>query len=67
MKIRNFTHKGLRRLYGEDNAKGVPAAAVDKLRKMLAFLDGVDDPGNFGHFLHGRPICCPGTAREPGV
>jgi proteic killer suppression protein len=45
MKIRNFTHKGLRRLYGEDNAKGVPAAAVDELRKMLAFLDGVDDPG----------------------
>ncbi len=47
MKIRNFTHKGLRRLYEEDNAKGVPAAAADKLRKMLAFLDGMDDPGEF--------------------
>ena len=44
MKIRNFVHKGLKRLYEEDNAKGVPAAAADKLRKMLAFLDGMEDP-----------------------
>lgn len=44
MEIRNFIHKGLKRLYEEDNAKGVPAAAADKLRKMLAFLDGMNDP-----------------------
>jgi proteic killer suppression protein len=44
MKIRNFVHKGLKRLYEEDSAKGVPAAAADKLRKMLAFLDAMDDP-----------------------
>jgi proteic killer suppression protein len=43
MKIRNFIHKGLKRLYEEDNAKGVPAESADKLRKMLAFLDGMDD------------------------
>ena len=44
MKIRNFIHKGLKRLYSEDNAKGVPPDTVDKLRKMLAFLDDMQDP-----------------------
>jgi len=43
MKIRDFIHKGLTRLYEEDSAKGVPASSADKLRKMLAFLDGMDD------------------------
>jgi proteic killer suppression protein len=43
MRIRDFVHKGLKRLYEEDSAKGVPASAADKLRKMLAFLDGMDE------------------------
>jgi toxin HigB-1 len=44
VKIRNFTHKGLQRLYSEGNAKGVPSDTVDKLRKMFTFLDSMDDP-----------------------
>jgi proteic killer suppression protein len=44
MKIRNFVHKGLRKLYAEDSAKGVPPDTVDKIRKMFAFLDDMDDP-----------------------
>lgn len=43
MKIRNIVHKGLKQLYGEDVAKGVPPDTVDKLRKMLAFLDDMGD------------------------
>ena len=43
MKIRNFTHKGLKRLYAEDSAKSVPPDSADKLRKMLAFLDDMQD------------------------
>lgn len=43
MEIRNFIHKGLRRLYAEGTAKGVPPATVDKLRKMLAYLDDMQD------------------------
>jgi proteic killer suppression protein len=43
MKIRSFDHKGLKRLYTEDNAKGVPADSVDKLRKVFAFLDAMQD------------------------
>lgn len=42
MKIRNIVHKGLKRLYAEDIAKGVPPDTVDKLRKMLAFLDDME-------------------------
>ena len=38
MKIGRIVHKGIRRLFLRDDPKGVPAAAVDKLRKMLAFL-----------------------------
>jgi toxin HigB-1 len=41
--IRNFVHKGLRRLYDDDVAKGVPPDTVDKLRKMLAFIDDMQD------------------------
>ncbi len=44
MKIRSFLHKGLKRLYLEDSAKAVPPAALDKLRKMLAYLDSMEDP-----------------------
>ncbi len=28
----------------EGSAKGVPAATVDKLRKMFTYLDNMDDP-----------------------
>ena len=43
MKIRSFAHKGLKRLYAEDSAKGVPPDTVDKLRKMFAFLDDMEE------------------------
>lgn len=41
--IRNFAHKGLKKLYAQDTVKAVPSDAVDKLRKMLAFLDDMQD------------------------
>jgi proteic killer suppression protein len=44
VKIRNFTHKGLKRLYDDDSVKGVPPGTVEKLRKMLAYLDEMEDP-----------------------
>ncbi|MGH7837432.1 MAG: type II toxin-antitoxin system RelE/ParE family toxin [Candidatus Binataceae bacterium] len=45
MKIREFAHSGLRRLYKEGNGKGVPPDTVDKLRKMLVYLDNMEGPG----------------------
>lgn len=43
MRIRSFVHKGLKRLYAEDSAKGIPPDSTDKLRKMLAFLDNMQE------------------------
>ncbi len=50
MKIRNFAHKGLKKLYTEDTAKAVPPDSVDKLRKMLAFLDDMQEPQELDAF-----------------
>ena len=43
MRIRNVVHKGLKRLYTDDNPKGLPADAVDKIRKMLAFIQDMEN------------------------
>ncbi len=42
MKIRNVVHKGLRRLIEEDDASGVQAAAVEKLRRIVSFLQDME-------------------------
>lgn len=42
MKIRNVVHKGLRRLIEEDDASGVQAAVVEKLRRILSFLQDME-------------------------
>jgi len=44
VKIRNFAHKGLKRLYSEDTPKGVSPDTVDKLRKIFVYLDNMEDP-----------------------
>jgi toxin HigB-1 len=43
MKVGRILHKGLKALYEEDSIRGIPAATADKLRKMLAFLESMDD------------------------
>jgi proteic killer suppression protein len=44
VKLRSFVHKGLKRLYLEDRTQDLPPDSVDKLRKMLAFLENMGDP-----------------------
>jgi toxin HigB-1 len=44
VRIQNFVHKCLKKLYSDDVAKGVPPDSVEKLRKMLGFLDEMEDP-----------------------
>jgi len=51
MKIRSFIHKGLKKLYEDDSAKGVPGEFAEKLRKMLAFLDAMGEESE----LHSLP------------
>ncbi len=46
MHIESIRHKGLRQLYEDGNAKGVHAASVDKLKKLLFAIEtasGLDD------------------------
>lgn len=38
MKIRNVTHKGLRRFIENDDAAGLQPAVVPKIRRMVTFL-----------------------------
>ena len=43
MIIGKFRHKGLRRLYEDDDPSGVPAHAVRKIKTILAALDFADN------------------------
>lgn len=38
MKIANVIHKGLRRFVEDDDSSGLPPAVVEKLRRMVSFL-----------------------------
>jgi proteic killer suppression protein len=57
--IRSFRHKGLRRLFQDDEARGVNADHVEKLRRILARLHAsavvadMDLPGYRLHPLKG--------------
>ena len=51
MRIRNFVHKGLKRLYTEDDPKGLPADVVGKIRKMVAFLQDMEDAAELRSIL----------------
>jgi proteic killer suppression protein len=57
--IRTIRHKGLKRLYEDDDPRGVIAEQADKLRDILARLDavltvaGMEVPGLRLHPLKG--------------
>ena len=50
MQFAGFRHKGLRQLYEDGNAKGLPPAMVDKLRKLLLALETADDLNQVSRF-----------------
>ncbi|MGQ0485308.1 MAG: type II toxin-antitoxin system RelE/ParE family toxin [Hyphomicrobiales bacterium] len=43
MKIRNVVHKGLRRLIERDDPSGLNAAAAEKIRNIVSFLQEMGD------------------------
>ena len=54
--IQSFKHRGLKRLYDYDDKRGVSAAHVDKIKRVLARLDEATDVRNMalpGFGLHG--------------
>jgi proteic killer suppression protein len=50
MAIQTFRHKGLKRLFENDDARGIPAKFADKLRDMLAVIDTAMAAGEVGLF-----------------
>ncbi len=42
MKIRNVVHKGLRRFIASDDATGIQAAVVEKVRRIVTFLQDME-------------------------
>jgi proteic killer suppression protein len=56
MRLPGFRHKGLKQIHSGGNAKGVPAAMADQLRKLLFALEtanGLDQVSRFpGWKLH---------------
>ncbi len=58
--IRSIRHKGLKRLYEDDDPRGLPAEHLEKLRDILARLDAaravadMDLPGLRLHQLKGE-------------
>jgi toxin HigB-1 len=43
MRIRSILHKGLRRLVEDDDASGIPPEFAGKVRRMVAFLQDMEN------------------------
>jgi proteic killer suppression protein len=44
MNIRKVNHKGLRRFVEFDDAAGLPAEHIEKIRNIVSFLQEMSDP-----------------------
>lgn len=42
MRIRNIIHKGLRRFIDDDDPSGIQPAVVEKLRRIISFLQDME-------------------------
>jgi plasmid maintenance system killer protein len=67
VRIRDFAHKGLKELYVDDNARGVPGDSADKLRKTLAFLENMENAEELRSLPPGRRTRSLAIARAPEV
>lgn len=63
MKIRHIRHSGVRRLFLEDDARGVPSASVEKITKMLWFLRSMARPDELHQYPGWRPHRMKGQAK----
>jgi plasmid maintenance system killer protein len=67
VRIRNFVYKGVKKLYADDATNGVPPDTVDKLRKMLAFLDNMEDAEELRMLPSWKAHTLTATARAHGA
>ena len=50
MPIRSFRHKGLKRLFENNQNRGIPAEQVEKIFDVLAAIDTAEEPADIGLF-----------------
>ncbi len=50
MILTRFRHKGLKRLYARDDARGVPSEMADKVRKLLFALETAENVDQMRRF-----------------
>jgi proteic killer suppression protein len=55
MEIRNVRHKGLKRFIESDDRSGLPADAAEKLRKMISFLQDMEQEDELHAVLSWKP------------
>jgi toxin HigB-1 len=48
MRIRNVVHEGLRRFIADDDAAGLPPAAVTRVRRIISFLQDMESEDEIG-------------------
>lgn len=48
MSIESFQHKGLRRLFEDEDTRGIPAALAQKLKRLLGAMDTAEDVDELG-------------------
>lgn len=48
--IKGFKHKGLKRLFENNEPQGIPAGQSQKLLDVLAAIDTAEEPGEVGLF-----------------
>lgn len=63
MRINKIRHPGVRRLFLEDDARGIPGASQEKVRKMLSFLQSMDRPDELHVFPGWKPHRMKGQAK----
>jgi proteic killer suppression protein len=49
MKIRRVAHKGLRRFVEKNDPSGLPAAAVEKIRNIVSYLQEIENIEELRH------------------
>ena len=50
MSIEGFRHKGLKRFYYEDDARGLPATHIEKIKDILTALQEASEPSEVALF-----------------
>ena len=61
--IRSFRHKGLRSLYADEFASGVPPEQAGRLRRILGVLDSAASPADLQGLPGLRPHSLKGRRR----